>query len=256
MSDTDVRGGELRHVRPSPVFLALVAVCVAAGWYAWHDGPRIAVFLLVMAGWLISVCLHEFAHAFYAWRSGDTSVVGKGYLTLDPLKYSDPLLTIILPTIFVLLGGIPLTGGAVYIERQRIQGRLKHSLVSAVGPLTNVVLAVALALLISNGAFDGAGIPFQAGIAFLAQLQVMAALLNLLPVPGLDGFGIIEPWLSHEARKTIAPFAPYGILLLFALLWEPRVNSFFYGIVDDVTMFLDIPKPFADLGYSLFKFWS
>ncbi|MGW9211755.1 site-2 protease family protein [Embleya sp. NPDC055664] len=254
--------GSLRHVRPSPVFLAIVAVCVASGWYAWHDdgtsepATRTSVFLLVISGWLVSLCLHEFAHAFAALRSGDHSVVGKGYLTLDPLKYSDPLLSFILPTVFVLLGGIPLSGGAVYLDRGAIRGRARNSLVSAVGPLTNAVLAGVLALLLSSGVVDGASATFVAAFSFLIQLQVIAAVLNLLPVPGLDGYGVLEPWLPFEFRRAIAPYAPYAILFLFALLWSPSVNHYFYDVVDHITDALDVSPYLANDGYRLFRFWS
>ncbi|WP_406291158.1 site-2 protease family protein [Embleya sp. NBC_00896] len=252
----------MRHVRPSPVFLAIVAVCAASGWYAWRDdgstetAARTAVFLMVMSGWLVSLCLHEFAHAFAALRSGDEGVVGKGYLTLDPLKYSDPLLSFILPTVFVLLGGIPLSGGAVYLDRSAIRGRARNSVVSAVGPLTNAVIAIVLALLLGSGAVDGASPTFLAAFSFLIQLQVIAAVLNLLPVPGLDGYGVLEPWLPYGFRKAVAPYAPYAILFLFALLWSPSVNRVFYDVIDQITNALDVSPFLADQGYRLFRFWS
>ncbi|WP_346011912.1 site-2 protease family protein [Streptomyces sp. SID3343] len=248
----------VRHVRPSPVFLALVVVCAVSGWIAWHgdESARTPVFLMVISGWLVSLCLHEFAHAFAALASGDDSVVGKGYLTLDPLKYSDPLLSFVLPTIFVLLGGIPLSGGAVYLDRAAIRGRVRNSLVSAVGPLTNAATALVLALILASGAVDGANTPFLAAFSFLIQLQVIAAVLNLLPVPGLDGYGVAEPWLPFGFRKAVAPYAPYAILFLFALLWSPKVNHLFYDVIDEITGALDVSPYLASLGYTLFRFWT
>ena len=72
----------------------------------------------------MSLCLHEYAHARTALHSGDISIGAKGYLTLNPLKYTHALLSIVLPVIFVIMGGIGLPGGAVFIERGRIQGPL------------------------------------------------------------------------------------------------------------------------------------
>lgn len=259
MTDAWTRpGSHLSHVRPSPLFLALIAVCVASGATAWNGSgdQKFAVFLFVMTAWLISLCLHEFMHAFVALRSGDTTVIGKGYLTLDPIKYSDPLFTFIIPTIFVLMGGIPLSGGAVYIDRGRIRGRAANSLVSAAGPLTNVAI-VAVCLGIRNTSLlNGASESFFAAFIFFIQLQVIAAVLNLLPVPGLDGFGIIEPWLSHDIRRSIAPFAPFAPLLLFALLFTPEVNNWFFDQVHDLTDALNIPSEWASYGYHLFQFWK
>ncbi|MDI2132384.1 site-2 protease family protein [Yinghuangia seranimata] len=259
MTDAWTRpGSQLRHVRPAPLFLALVLVFVISGVTAWRgDGEqRMAVFLFVMTGWLISLCLHEFSHAFTALRAGDTSVIGKGYLTLDPIKYSDPLFTFIIPAVFVLMGGIPLSGGAVYIERGRIRGRVQNSLVSAAGPLTNVALAAVCITVINSGALDNASAAFHAAFVFFTQLQIIASILNLLPVPGLDGFGIIEPWLSYDFRRAIAPYAPFAPLLLFGLLFTPEINNWFFDRVDSVCEAFNVSPAWASLGYHLFQFWK
>src|SRR5678815_2748961 len=70
-------------------------------------------FYIVTVAWIFSVCLHEFGHAVVAYKGGDYTVRDKGYLTFNPLKYTDPLFSIILPVLFVALGGIGLPGGAV-----------------------------------------------------------------------------------------------------------------------------------------------
>src|SRR5207244_672355 len=82
--------------------------------------------------------------------AGDRSVADKGYLTLNPLRYTDAMLSIVLPLVFLVLGGIGLPGGAVWIDRSRIRGRLRHSLVSAAGPLVNIVLALVLLVLVAR----------------------------------------------------------------------------------------------------------
>ncbi|MGH3655515.1 MAG: site-2 protease family protein, partial [Micromonosporaceae bacterium] len=123
--------------RPSPIFLGILAVFVGSGLLLWYEigPPGLAAFGFVLGGWLVSLCLHEYAHAATAYHSGDHSVVEKGYLTLNPLKYSHVLLSIVLPLVFVLLGGIGLPGGAVYINPHALRNRVRESLVSAAGPL-------------------------------------------------------------------------------------------------------------------------
>ena len=79
--------------------------------------------VLVLAGWAVSLCLHEFGHACVAYRGGDRSVRGKGYLTLDIRRYTDVGLSFVLPVVFLLLGGIPLPGGAVWINHGAIRSR-------------------------------------------------------------------------------------------------------------------------------------
>ncbi|MFG2457533.1 site-2 protease family protein [Streptomyces sp. NPDC048523] len=244
--------------RISPVFLGICAVTAVTGWATWTgfaERTDIAVFLFVTGAWIVSLCLHEYAHARTALHSGDITIGAKGYLTLNPLKYTHALLSIVLPVIFVIMGGIGLPGGAVFIERDRIRGRWRHSLISAAGPLTNVLFAVVCTAPFWLDALDGVPPVFLYALAFLALLQVSAAILNFLPVPGLDGYGIIEPWLSYEVKRQIEPFAPFGLLFVFALLWVPQVNSVFFDLVHAVLNGLGVSDLEASYGWSLYRFW-
>ncbi|MEU9322875.1 site-2 protease family protein [Streptomyces canus] len=244
--------------RISPVFIGIVAVTAVTGWATWTgfaERTDIAVFLFVTGAWIVSLCLHEYAHARTALHSGDITIGAKGYLTLNPLKYTHALLSIVLPVIFVIMGGIGLPGGAVFIERDRIRGRWRHSLISAAGPLTNVLFAIACTAPFWLDALDGVPPVFLYALAFLALLQVSAAILNFLPVPGLDGYGVIEPWLSHDVKRQIEPFAPFGLLFVFALLWVPQVNSVFFDLVHSVLNGLGVSDQEASIGWSLYRFW-
>lgn len=243
----------------SPVFLGIAAVMAVSGWSVWtafSDDPGLGVFLFVVSGWLVSLCLHEYAHARTALHSGDHTVGDKGYLTLNPLRYANVALSIVLPVIFVIMGGIGLPGGAVFIERGRIRGRWKHSLISAAGPLANVLFAVLLMLPFTLGAMDSWPLPFLAALGFLAMLQVSAAVLNLLPIPGLDGYGIWEPWLPYNVRRQAEVFAPFGLFATFGVLYIPAVNDRFWELVVHVMNWFDVPLGAAGNGYWLFQFWK
>ncbi|WP_329394228.1 site-2 protease family protein [Streptomyces lydicus] len=246
--------------RVSPVFLALVAVLAVSGWAVWSgtlaSNTGFAVFLFVVSGWVVSLCLHEYAHARTALHSGDISVEAKGYLTLNPLKYTHALLSIVLPVIFVILGGIGLPGGAVFIERARIKGRWRHSLISAAGPLTNIVFAAVCTAPFWLHGLEGVPTTFRFALAFLALLQVTAALLNFVPVPGLDGYGVIEPWLSPGLRRQVEPFAPFGLLAVFGLLWVPEVNQVFFELVDVILRGLGVSRFDTYFGQEFFRFWQ
>jgi Zn-dependent protease len=245
--------------RVSPVFLALLALLGLSGWAVWTVGPGavgVAVFLFVVAGWVVSLCLHEYAHARTALHGGDVSVAGKGYLTLNPLAYTHALLSVVLPVVFVIMGGIGLPGGAVYVERGRIPGRWRHSLVSLAGPATNALCAVALTAPWWLGLMEGVPVAFRCALAFLALLQVTAAVLNLLPVPGLDGYGVIEPWLSPGARRQAEPFAPFGLLLVIGCLWIPEVGAVFWDGVDVLLGALGVSGAETFAGLEYFRFWQ
>lgn len=245
--------------RISPVFLGIVAVTAVAGWAVWtgfSTAPGFAVFLFVTGAWIVSLCLHEYAHARTALHGGDISVGAKGYLTLNPLKYTHAMLSIVLPVIFVIMGGIGLPGGAVFIEHGRIRGRWKHSLIAAAGPLTNVLFAVVCTAPFWLHALDGVPAEFRYALAFLALLQVTAAILNFLPVPGLDGYGVIEPWLSHGVRRQIEPFAPFGLLAVFAFLWLPSVNDVFFDAIHSILRGLGVTEWDTYWGQRLYRFWQ
>src|SRR6478672_5880674 len=147
----------------------------------------VGVFTFVIAGFLVSLCLHEFAHAYTAWRFGDRDVEARGYLTLNPLKFSHPLLSLGLPVLFIALGGIGLPGGAVYVRTSWMTPR-QRTTVRLAGPFANVVLATLL-LVLTRLLWDVDHLVFWSGVAFLAFLQVTAVILNMLPIPGLDGYG-------------------------------------------------------------------
>ncbi|MEO1403475.1 MAG: tetratricopeptide repeat protein [Cyanobacteria bacterium J06635_1] len=228
--------------------------------------------LVVFAGWVVSVCLHEFGHAVVAYYGGDTSVKDKGYLTLNPLKYTNPGLSLMMPLLFLLLGGIPLPGAAVYIHQSRLKNRLWKSAVSAAGPLASFLCAVLIAVGLSvarSGVYrqlaTGAAsantlatafsqIWFFQAMAFLLTLEVAAVLLNLLPMPGLDGYGIIEPWLPPRLRVRFDKLRRYGFIVLFAAFWlVPSFNAGFWGIVDAIAQFLGVSPVFAAYGFMIFR---
>ena len=258
---------------PSPVFVGIVALTAVSGWMTWtrFGNVRVDVFLLVICGWLLSLCLHEYAHALVAFVAGDRGVAERGYLRLNPLKYTHPVLSIVLPVVVVILGGIGLPGGAVWVDHAHIASRVKKSLISAAGPLTNVVFALVLAVPFIAGwgpridvnelgqsqlVGSGAHIEFWAALALLAFLQVTASVLNFLPVPGLDGGNILQPWLSPAYQRAYNLFAPYGFILLFALLWQSRINGWFFSVVYWLADAIGVPATLSAVGFELMRFWS
>lgn len=246
-------------VRPSPVFLLVVAIAVAGGVLAWTSEltstrAEIGVFVLVVAGWIVSLCLHEFAHAYLAWRAGDREVELRGYLTLNPLKYAHPLLSIVLPIVFIALGGIGLPGGAVYVHTHAVSARTQR-IISGAGPAVNALCAVLLLAVIRIFGSDSTHPAFWYGLSFLAFLQVTAALLNSLPLPGLDGYGVLEPSLSYRTRRSLDQFKPFGMLILFALLFTPSINRVFFDAVFALFELSGVPRDWAGYGDYLTRFW-
>ncbi|MFV0495270.1 site-2 protease family protein [Mycobacterium sp.] len=252
--------GTHASVRPSPIFLGLVAATAAGGTIAWTAGSLLSpqayagVFVFVIAGWLVSLCLHEFGHAYTAWRFGDHGVAVRGYLTLDPRRYSHIGLSLVLPIVFTVLGGIGLPGAAVYLQTA-FMAPVRRTLISLAGPAANLCLAAVLLGSIRLF-YDPAHVVFSAGLAFLGFLQITALVLNLLPIPGLDGYNALEPYLSPETQRAVAPAKPYGVLILFFLLISPGLNRWFFGVVYWLFGLSGVPPRLAMAGDALTRFWS
>jgi Zn-dependent protease len=247
-------------VRPSPIFLGLVGLTAVGGVLAWLAGSTVrplayaGVFIFVIAGWLVSLCLHEFGHALTAWRFGDHDVAVRGYLTLDPRRYSNPGLSLLLPMVFIALGGIGLPGAAVYL-RTWFMTPTRRTLVSLAGPAANLLLAILL-LTLTRLFLDRDHWVLWAGVAFLGFLQIMAVVLNLLPIPGLDGYDALEPHLSPETQRAVAPAKQYGVFILLFLFLAPGVNQWLFTIVDWLFDLSGVDHRLAGLGNSLTRFWS
>lgn len=190
------------------------------------------LFLAILICWIFSVCVHEFAHALVAYIGGDRSVVDKGYLSFNPFAYIDPVGSLLIPAAFLLMGGLPLPGGAVMINRGALRSKAWCSLVSAAGPASNFILFLLLAAILhpSTGIVDpnAAQQPTWVIVAgAMCVLEIFSVLFNLLPVPGFDGFGIIEPHLEPELayRARAAGIMPL-VIVYFAFSYGGVMKAF------------------------------
>ena len=248
-------------VRPHPIFLAFVAVGAIGAWLAWREqqaGSQLGdfgVFLFVVGGWIVSLCLHEFSHAYAAFRAGDHSVEAAGYLTLNPLRYAHPVLSIVLPLLFIVQGGIGLPGGAVYLHPHAFRNKAMQSVAAAAGPAVNVVLGAVLVTL-ANGHESSAHPRFWYGMAFLGFLQLTAAVLNLLPIPGLDGYAIVEPYLDRDTVAFGDKVKPWGMLGVIVALNIRGINGAFFRLVYNVYDIVGGDRVMPLIGHLFFKFWT
>jgi Zn-dependent protease len=246
----------------SPVFVLIVLVTVAAGCLTYLRvlNPRFTSFVFVLGGWIVSLCLHEFGHAAVAFWGGDESVADKGYLTLNPLRYTQSMLSIVLPLVFLAMGGIGLPGGAVYINTRAIRSQGLRSLMSAAGPIATGLCAILLLLpFITDLAYaDIFEHPeFWSSLALLAFLEVTALFFNLLPIPGLDGFGIIESYLPIGFLELVRRFGFLTYLLIFFLLFNRTpVSQGFWMAIGRVLVLANLDFSLIQVGLNLFQFWT
>jgi Zn-dependent protease len=211
-------------------------------------------FAVVLVGWIFSLCLHEFSHALVAYLGGDYTVRDKGYLTFNPLKYTHPVYSLLLPLLFLVMGGIGLPGGAVYIETWRLRSRSWRTAVSLAGPFSNLLLALILGLFLHFAPVNFSGV--WPGLAFLALLQVTAVVLNLIPVPPFDGYNALEPHLNEATRMQFEQTRGAFIWIVFLVLWfVPLVNNMFWNLIFFISRVLGVPLELAIMGLNQFQFW-
>ena len=186
--------------------------------------------LITIASWLLplifAITLHEVAHGLVANRFGDPTARDAGRLSLNPIRHVDPIGTVVLP-MMLALGGAPVFGWAkpVPVNTGRLRNPRWHGvLVSAAGPLMNFALALATAL--SLGLLTlVAGEP-QGVVAHFIRLNLFNFILvnlslgvfNLLPVPPLDGGGVVSGLLPPRLGRRYAEFGRYGLVILLILL--------------------------------------
>ncbi len=218
-----------------------------------QDGLFLCLFILL--GAVLATCLHEFGHAIVAYWGGDKTVKSKGYLTLNPLKYTDVSTSLVLPIVFLMMGGFALPGGAVYINTHLLRGRAWKSAVSAAGPAATALTALALSIPFwPNFSVHYSKGWFWPALAFLAQIEIAVLLLNLLPIPALDGYGILEPWLPENMQQQLRGLKKYGFLFLLAMFWtSPDFSRWFWGASFAIAELLGIPQELAADGYERFS---
>jgi len=248
-----------RIVTPSPIFYALVLLTIVFGTLLarGYRANGFTMFLFVVTGWVVSLALHEFGHAIVAYVGGDRSVLGKGYLTLDVRKYVDLGTSLLFPLFILVIGGIGLPGGAVWINTGAIRSPVMRSLMSAAGPAASGLCAVLCLLPVRMGLVEATWL--VVGLSFLGWIQIIAMIFNLLPIPGLDGFGVIEPHLSPQTLRAILPYRQYGIILVFvAIFFLEPVRVAFFDFTDSITELVGGSEVFnaRAAGWFEFRFWE
>lgn len=166
------------------------------------------------------VVIHEFAHAFTAYKLGDTTAKTEGRLTLNPLAHIDPVGTLLLPIMLLALNAPILFGWAkpVPINYRNLSNPKRDIIwVGLSGPLSNLLAALLAAILLKSGL--GVDSPFPGLLRSFVVVNVVLAVFNLIPLPPLDGSRVLFGLLPPKAAAAYARLEPYGFIILFALLY-------------------------------------
>jgi len=198
---------------------------------------------------IFAITVHEVSHGWIANKLGDPTAKLQGRITLNPLKHIDPLGTIIIPGILIFLGGI-VFGYAkpVPVDFRNLRNMPRDmALVALAGPIANLIMALLWALIVKLSLLTFAGesyignvIAYMGKVGIAINLSLM--ILNLIPIPPLDGSRVVASFLRGKAAIYYARIEPYGFFILLALL--------FLGVLSHIIIpFFNF---FANIIYQLF----
>ena len=179
---------------------------------------------------VMSLTVHEAAHAWSADRLGDSTARSLGRLSLNPAVHVDPIGTILFPLI-AMVTNLPLIGWAkpvpVNPAQLRPHWRQKFMWIAAAGPASNLVLAVIASLALAvlapvESSGDAIAAPLAARMEYLLQtavlVNVLLALFNMVPIPPLDGGNVLAGLLTGPMADTYDRLRPYGFVILYGLM--------------------------------------
>lgn len=203
--------------------------------------PYVAITLI------FAFTFHEVAHAFVAYKFGDMTAKKQGRLTLNPLQHLDPI-----GTILIFIAGFgwarPVPVNRFFFKKPRLAGIL----VSAAGPLSNLILA-SIGFIVGYGLIrSGVTISdnFNEFLMIFINLNIVLFIFNLLPLPPLDGYRIIEDLAPNDVRAKMSQYEQYGMLIFLILVLTP-LDKFTISPIFDVVIPW-VREGLSNFFYSLF----
>jgi Zn-dependent protease len=193
--------------------------------FFWFDWEYLPIIIVVM---LVAFTVHEFAHAWTAWKFGDDTAYLEGRVTLNPIAHLDWI-----GMLFLLIAGF---GWAkpVPVRRSRFKKpRLMSVLVTAAGPLSNLLLAFLFMLLvdvlsvvhvfdhISGDIADKLNII----IDFWIRINLVLFIFNLIPIPPLDGYRILQEFLPIRTRIKLQQYEQWGTFIFLIVVFIPQIRA-------------------------------
>ena len=166
---------------------------------------------------LVGLTFHEFSHALTADQLGDHRPRAMGRLTLNPIAHVDPI-----GALMLVVAGFGWAKPVMVNPAALRGGRRSMALVAFAGPIANVVVAIAFAVVFRVMDLVGVDSGFFLNlVALIVQLNILLAIFNLIPIPPLDGYNVLLAYLPPRQAATVQRYAPYGIIVLLLLIFLP-----------------------------------
>jgi Zn-dependent protease len=194
--------------------------------------------IVTLVSLLIGLSLHEMMHAYMGYRLGDTTAHDLGRVSLNPLRHIDPMTTVLLPIITLVLFHVPiLAAKPVPFNPDRVKfDDLGAAMIAAAGPLTNLVLAI-IGGVLAHAAAGNADV-FNA-LTIFVSLNVGLFVFNLIPIPPLDGSRVLYAFAPDAVRGVMEQMEQYGLFIVFGLvLFVPAFTQILINLNTSISLFL------------------
>jgi Zn-dependent protease len=198
----------------------------------------ITYIIIVIGCILVSLVVHEFMHAYAGYMLGDRTAHEQGRLTLNPLAHIDPVMTIGLPVATLLLFGAPiLAAKPVPFDPRNVRyDEFGAAMIAAAGPLTNLVLAFAAAMLARVMHFSVTGGSTVLGIFIVINVAIFV--FNMIPIPPLDGSRVLYAFAPEPLQRFMQQIEPYGFFIIIALVLTAGMGGLLMSINNYILNFL------------------
>jgi Zn-dependent protease len=201
---------------------------------------------------LFAITVHEASHGLAALKMGDPTAYQMGRITLNPIRHIDPVGTILLPAILIIMGAPPF-GWAKPVPVNPLNlkdPRKDNVIISIAGPASNIGVAVIAFVILkilmnlnpslfytSGGGLANILSPLITIVYYTIVINVILAIFNLIPIPPLDGSGVVMGLISEEAAQKYEQIRPYGFFILILLIMTGfigRILGVILGIVNSL----------------------
>lgn len=200
-----------------------------------------AQLLIAFAVLLVSLTVHEAAHAWSADRLGDPTARQLGRVSLNPAVHIDLIGTIVFPLIAILTA-LPVIGWAkpVPVDSRNLgpHWKQKFMAIAAAGPASNIVLAVIAAIGVRMMGFENGAEPLFRFLLLMVVINVLLAVFNMLPVPPLDGGNVLSGLLRGRAYEAFDRLRPFGFVILYLLLFSGVFERVVFPIQSGIVSWL------------------
>jgi len=202
------------------------------------DPEKLRLAFVYLVSLVLSICVHEFGHAFVADKLGDPLPRSQGRVTLNPLAHIDPIGTLLLPLVALFSGpaiGSRILGWGKPVQislsarsmTRKVSIRTAHALIAVAGPMMNILFGLVL-----SGVFIALvkteKIELAKAVAGVIEMNIGLCLFNLLPIPPLDGGAIIARFVPRRHDNVLDALNRYGFIILFALLMTGLLSTLMY----------------------------